>query len=194
MEQNTLHFVTGNMHKYREISNLFKNENLNYILEYSNIKTLEIQANSLRVVAKFKLESIRGQIDGSYFIEDAGFFVDVPLGGFPGVYSSYVMKTLGNTGILKLIDDFEKSKAHFTSIIALYFEPLDKSLIFEGNAFGKVSKTARGKGGFGFDPIFIPNTVQNKTFAELSVEEKNQVSHRGQAWRKFINFLKENSK
>jgi len=103
------------------------------------------------------------------------------------------MKTLGNTGILKLIDNFENTKAHFASIIALYFEPLDKTLIFEGNVHGKVSNTARGLGGFGFDPIFLPNKIPDKTFAELTIEEKNSISHRGQAWKKFINFLKENS-
>ncbi len=103
------------------------------------------------------------------------------------------MKTIGNKGILKLIDNFENSQAHFKSIIALYFEPLDKKLIFEGIVYGKVSNTVRGLGGFGFDPIFLPNKIPDKTFAELSVEEKNEISHRGQAWSKFIKYLKENS-
>jgi XTP/dITP diphosphohydrolase len=193
MDQKIIHFVTGNIHKYNEISTLFKKESLNYVLDHKHIKTIEVQANTLKEVAIHKLESIKGQLDGSYFIEDAGFFVDVPLNGFPGVYSSYVMKTLGNTGIIKLIDDFEVSQAHFTSIIALYFKPLDKNLIFEGEIYGKVSKTSRGLGGFGFDPIFLPNKIPYKTFAELTTEEKNNISHRGKAWSKFINFLKENS-
>ncbi|MFX0021106.1 MAG: RdgB/HAM1 family non-canonical purine NTP pyrophosphatase [Candidatus Hermodarchaeota archaeon] len=191
MNQKTIYFVTGNIHKYNEIFTLFVNENSSYILEHKNIKTIEIQAKTLKDVALFKLESIKGQIDGSYFIEDAGFFVDVPLNGFPGVYSSYVMKTLGNTGILKLVNDFENSKAHFTSIIAFYFQPLNKNLIFEGSVYGKVSMNARGEGGFGFDPIFIPNKIPDKTFAELKTEEKNKISHRGQAWNKFLTFLKE---
>ncbi len=192
-DQKIIYFVTGNIHKYNEISTLFKKESRSYVLKHKHIKTVEVQANTLKEVASYKLESIEGQLDDSYFIEDAGFFVDVPLNGFPGVYSSYVMKTLGNTGILKLIDDFEISQAHFTSIIALYFKPLDKKLIFEGEIYGKVSKTSRGLGGFGFDPIFLPNKIPNKTFAELSTEEKNKISHRGQSWRKFINFLKENT-
>ena len=66
-------------------------------------------------------------------------------------------------------------------------------MIFEGKVYGKVSNFAKGSGGFGFDPIFLPNEIPNKTFAELTMEEKNAVSHRGQAWSKFINFLKENS-
>ncbi|MFX0038490.1 MAG: RdgB/HAM1 family non-canonical purine NTP pyrophosphatase [Promethearchaeota archaeon] len=192
MDKNILCFITGNIHKYKEISTLFKKEKLNYILKKKNIKTIEVQAESVKDVALFKLESIKGQVSGSYFIEDAGFFVDTPLNGFPGVYSSYVMKTLGNKGILRLIDDFEHTQAHFTTVIALYFERIDKNLIFEGNVYGKVSRIARGSGGFGFDPIFIPNAISNKTFAELTIEEKNKISHRGQAWNKFIDFLKEN--
>ncbi len=190
IDQKTIYFVTGNAFKYNEISTFFKKEPLNYILKQKNIKTIEVQSESLKEVALYKLESIKGQVNGSYFIEDAGFFVDIPLNGFPGVYSSYVMKNLGNKGILRLIDDFENSQAHFTSIIALYFKPLDENLFFEGKVYGKVSKTAIGSGGFGFDPIFLPNTIPDKTFAELTTEEKNKVSHRGQAWNKFIKFLK----
>jgi len=192
-DQNIIYFVTGNIHKYNEVSNLFKKENLIYILKQKNTTIVEIQAGSIQEVALYKLESIRGQIDGSYFIEDAGFFVDTPLNGFPGVYSSYIMKTIGNKGILRLINDFEMTQAHFTSVIALYFKPLDKNLFFEGNVYGKVSKTIRGSGGFGFDPIFLPNVIPNKTFAELTTEEKNKISHRGQAWKKFTKFLRENT-
>jgi XTP/dITP diphosphohydrolase len=191
-DQNIIYFITGNVHKYNEILNLFKKEDLNYILKQKNIESIEIQATDIKEVASFKLTSIKNQIDGSYFIEDAGFFVDIPLNGFPGVYSSYVMKTIGNKGILRLIDNFDTSQAHFTSVIALYFKPLDKTFFFEGEIHGRVSKTIRGSGGFGFDPIFLPLILPDKTFAELTTEEKNKISHRGNAWRKFINFLKEN--
>jgi len=193
MDQNIIYFITGNIHKYNEISAFFNKENLNYVLKQKNIKTIEVQAESIKEIALYKLESIKGQVNGSYFIEDAGFFVDTPLNGFPGVYSSYVMKTLGNKGILRLIDDFEKTQAHFTSSIALYFKPLDKNLIFEGDVYGRVSKTIRGSGGFGFDPIFLPNVMPDSTFAELTTDEKNKISHRGKAWRKFTKFLKKNT-
>ena len=73
------------------------------ILEHKDIETAEIQSDSLEKVARFKIESIKSKISGNFFIEDAGFFVDLPLNGFPGVYSSYVMKTIGNEGILNLI-------------------------------------------------------------------------------------------
>jgi XTP/dITP diphosphohydrolase len=189
-EENTIYFVTGNTHKFNEGLEIFSRERLRYKLKQKDIKTIEIQAKSLRDVASFKLNSVKNKINASFFIEDAGFFVDVPLGGFPGVYSSYVLKTIGNEGILKLIDDFTESRVHFSAIISLYFKPLDKVLFFDGNITGKISDTIRGEGGFGFDPIFIPDLIPDKTFAEISTHQKNKISHRGQAMKKLISFLK----
>ena len=192
-EETIIYFVTENIHKFNEISDLFSKAKTNYILKRKEVETVEIQATKIKEVASFKLNSVKGQINGSYFIEDAGFFVDTPLNGFPGVYSSYVMETIGNKGILRLIDDFDMTKAHFTSVIDLYFKPLDRILFFEGTVQGKISKTVIGSGGFGFDPIFLPNEIPKKTFAELTTEEKNRISHRGKAWSKFIEFLKNNN-
>ncbi len=189
-----LYFITGNNNKFNEVLSFFEKENLNYFLKQKKIKTIEIQADSIKNVALFKLNSIREKINGSFFIEDAGFFVDIPLNGFPGVYSSYVLRTIGNERILKLINDFVQSRAHFSAVIALYFKPKDKILYFEGNVEGRVSSKIRGKGGFGFDPIFIPDSIPDKTFAELSIEEKNRVSHRGIALKKLVDFLQQNMK
>jgi XTP/dITP diphosphohydrolase len=189
-EENIIFFVTGNTHKFNEGLEIFSKERLRYNLKQKDIKTIEIQAMSLGDIASFKLNSVKHKINTSFFIEDAGFFVDIPLGGFPGVYSSYVLKTIGNEGILKLIDEFNKSKAHFSAIISLYFKPLDKVLFFDGNITGRISETIRGEGGFGFDPIFIPDSIPDKTFAEITTHQKNQISHRGQAMKKLILFLK----
>ena len=187
-----VYFVTGNNNKFHEVSELFEKEVIRYKLIQSKIEPTEIQAKSIQEVALFKLNSIKNKINSSYFVEDAGFFVDKPLNGFPGVYSSYVFKSIGNEGILKLIDDYDNPIAHFSAVIALYFKPLEKIFLFEGEIKGKVSKKIKGKGGFGFDPIFVPDVLKNRTFAELSVEEKNEISHRGQALKKLLNFLKKN--
>ncbi|MFX0076535.1 MAG: XTP/dITP diphosphatase [Candidatus Hermodarchaeota archaeon] len=187
----TIYFITGNNSKFNEIKNLFQKENLNYELKQNKIKTTEIQASSIKEVALFKLNSVRGKLTHSYFIEDAGFFVDVPLNGFPGVYSNYVLNTIGNKGILDLIRDYDETKAHFETVIAFYFQPYEETYVFEGMVEGKLARSIRGRGGFGFDPIFIPAELSNRTFAELTVEEKNSVSHRGKAWKKLVEFLKE---
>jgi len=189
MENSKINFVTRNSNKFNEVYDLFQKENIKFDLIQSNIETTEIQANSCRDVAIFKLNSIREKLDGSFFIEDAGFFVDSPLNGFPGVYSSYIFKSIGNRGILKLIDDFENSKAHFTAVIALYFQPTNKIFIFEGIVKGKVSDKIKGNQGFGFDPIFIPNEIPDKTFGELSLEEKSAISHRGKAFKQIVDVL-----
>lgn len=191
-EENLIYFITTNNHKFNEISKMFESENLTYKLKQLNIKTTEIQADSIKENASFKLNSIKLSVGGSCFIEDAGFFVDKPLNGFPGVYSSYVFRTIGNQGILRLIDNFKFTKAHFMTIIALFFKPLGKDFFFEGRIDGRISETIKGSGGFGFDPIFIPDEIQNKTFAELTIKEKNLISHRGLAWKKMIEFLKRN--
>ncbi len=191
-EKETIYFITGNNSKFNEIQKLFQKEDLSYELKRNTIKTTEIQASSIKEVAIFKLNSVRGKVNCSFFIEDAGFFVDKPLNGFPGVYSRYVLNTIGNKGILNLIKDYSDTKAHFEAVIALFFQPFNETLIFEGVVEGKVAKNTRGRGGFGFDPIFIPKEFPNRTFAELTTAEKNLVSHRGKAWNKMFEFLKKN--
>jgi len=191
-EKETIYFITGNNSKFNEIQKLFQKEDLCYELKRNIIKTTEIQACSIKEVAIFKLNSVRGKVNSSFFIEDAGFFVDKPLNGFPGVYSKYVLNTIGNKGILNLIKDYSDTKAHFEAVIALFFQPFNETLIFEGVVEGKVAKNTRGRGGFGFDPIFIPKEFPNRTFAELTTAEKNLVSHRGKAWNKMFEFLKKN--
>ena len=104
--------------------------------------------------------------------------------------SSYIFKTIGNEGILNLIENYESAEAHFSAIIALYYEPLDEIYTFEGIIKGKISKQIKGTHGFGYDPIFIPNEFYGKTFAELTITEKNSISHRSIAINKMIQFLK----
>jgi len=192
MEAQKLHiqFITGNPHKFEEVQQRLIEEKLEVELSWLNIDTLEIQAESIEEVAVFKLKNIQKRTTSSYFVEDSGFFVDIPLNGFPGVYSSYVHKTLGNEGMLKLIGDHKQSKAHFETVIAFYYEPEVQIYTFHGRVDGKVSSQIRGSYGFGYDPIFIPEQRPEKTFAELTTREKNELSHRGKALDQFIAFLR----
>ncbi|MHA1192849.1 MAG: XTP/dITP diphosphatase [Promethearchaeota archaeon] len=189
-KKENLFFITGNSDKFNEIQQIFEQETIKYNLIQKDLKTIEIQADSIKSVAEFKLKSVKDKLFSSVFIEDAGFFVDNPLNGFPGVYSSYAMKTIGNKGILKLIENFEDTKAHFSAVIALFFKPMNKILFFEGTVEGKISNKQKGNHGFGFDPIFIPDEIPTKTFAELNTSQKNSISHRGKALSKLIDFLK----
>ena len=106
-------------------------------------------------------------------------FID-SLEGFPGPYSSYVFKTIGNKGILNLVKNNRKAK--FVSIITY----CDKKILesFNAKLDGKISTSQKGKG-WGYDPIFIPKNSK-KTFAESN--NKNQLSHRDKALNKFSNW------
>lgn len=184
-----IYFVTGNKHKYTEVKPLIESHLPLYELVQSNEPLQEIQADTLEDVAQFKVNSVKGKINGEYFIEDAGFFVDDQIHGFPGVYSSYVMKTIGWQGILHLLGQSPSRNAHFESVIAF----VDKAYqihFFKGINEGTVALEGKGKSGFGFDPIFLSKDSPTKTFAELSLEEKNRISHRSRAMQKFLEFLK----
>lgn len=130
------------------------------------------------------------EIEGDrIFIEDSGLFVEA-LGGFPGVYSAYVSKTIGFNGVLRLMKGEENRKAYFKSIVCLKLKGEIK--IFRGEVEGRIAEKARGKGGFGYDPIFIPKGSE-KTFAEAP-EIKNIVSHRKSAIEDMRDFLEYNLK
>ncbi|MHA1727142.1 MAG: XTP/dITP diphosphatase [Promethearchaeota archaeon] len=192
--QEKLTFVTGNVHKFNEIKALLTSEEIDIdIMLNDRVKPMEIQSSSLEEVAEFKINSVKEKIDGSFFIEDSGFFVE-SLNGFPGVYSSYVMNVLGNEGILKLINGLKKRRAKFRSIIALYIGNKDKNFLFSGEVIGTIASKIRGTQGFGFDPIFISEKIPDKTFGELLTYEKNEISHRSLSFRKLIKFLKMKTK
>ena len=172
-----IYFVTSNRHKYEEARKIIPG------IEMLSISYPEIQADTLEEVAKFGVEYLKDRIDEKFFIEDSGLFIK-SLHDFPGVYSSYVFRTIGNDGILKLMKGIEKREAYFKAIVAFY----DGSLhIFEGICHGKISYEKRGSG-FGYDPIFIP-AGSDKTFGEMEKEEKNAFSHRGRAIRKLAEYL-----
>jgi XTP/dITP diphosphohydrolase len=191
-----LRFLTGNAGKFHEADVVFKMEIPSVVLKQDTSPLLEVQSDSLEEVATFKLKSLvenQGNPVGSCFTEDAGFFVTPHLKGFPGVYSAYVQKAIGNTAILKLMDGVADRRCHFSACIAFYSAKTREIRTFSGQVEGTVSFEQRGTGGFGFDPIFVPTEFPSKTFAELSVEEKSKISHRGRALANFIAFLKQDT-
>ena len=100
------------------------------------------------------------------------------------------MKVLGNEGILKLMENITDRKAVFRSVFA-YNHTGEKPVLFIGESTGVISFEEKGKNGFGYDPVFIPDG-ENRTFAEMNTSEKNSFSHRGKSLEKLIKFLEEN--
>lgn len=169
-----LFFASSNKHKYSEAREILLEFNLN--LGFFEFAPVEIQSDSILDIATKKSLDAYLSCKKPIIVEDDGLFIPA-LGGFPGPYSSYVFKTVGNAGILSLVKS--KRSAEFHSVIA-YCDG-KKPVLFQGVTKGAISKSQRGKG-WGYDPIFIPKG-KTKTYAEL--DDKNTVSHRYVALGKF---------
>ena len=125
------------------------------------------------------------------FADDTGLIIP-GLNGEPGVYSARYAGPQRNADdnmdlVLEKLKDKPDRTAHFSTIIALYIN--HKVLVFEGKVNGKIANEKRGTNGFGYDPIFFPENSE-KTFAEMTAEEKNAMSHRSRALEKMMVYLK----
>lgn len=147
----------------------------------------EVQSDDLAEIVRFSASEAYKRWGEGVLVEDSGLFVSA-LEGFPGPYSSYVFRTIGLRGILKLLEGVSERGAHFKSALC-YVAAGGEHVVAVGEAEGVVSDRPRGEGGFGFDPIFIPLDAPDRTFAEMTVEEKNRYSHRGRAVRTLLQLL-----
>ncbi|KPL13556.1 hypothetical protein AMJ74_05070 [candidate division WOR_3 bacterium SM1_77] len=120
--------------------------------------------------------------------DDSGLFVD-SLNGEPGIYSSRYGKNDGEriARLLKNLGEVKNRRAAFR-VVFVYYYAEGKYETFKGECVGKITDSARGSQGFGYDPVFIPEGYE-KTFAELGPSVKNRISHRARALKKFRNFL-----
>lgn len=174
----TITFASTNQNKFREIESILAEKGIS--ASFARLELVEIQSDSLEEVAREKARGAYSMLKKPVIVEDDGLFVDA-LAGFPGPYSSYVFKTLGNAGMLKLLEGNKGRSASFRSLVA-FFDGSDLQL-FEGQVLGSISeKTATG--GWGYDPVFAPEGAAGKTFAELA-DGKNDYSHRRKALDKF---------
>ena len=174
-------FASSNIHKFEEAKKIL--ENFGIKLGFYKCNLEEIQSNSLKEIANHKAKQAFLNCKKPVIVEDDGLFIE-SLGGFPGPYSSYVFETIGNKGILNLLN--QNRKAKFVSVIAYCNTKTVKS--FESYLNGTISKKISGKG-WGYDPIFIPSKSK-LTFAKL--KDKNEISHRYKALKKFSNWYFDN--
>lgn len=179
-----MYFITSNEGKFREVREMASKYGLE--IEWLRMEYIEPQGNSLEEIARLSAEMLAEKVDGEFIIEDSGLFVEA-LKGFPGPYSSYVFKTIGNEGILKLMEGVEDRRAYFMAVVAYWDGNTVRT--FTGRVDGEISREMRGTQGFGYDPIFL---YGDRTFAEMSTEEKNRFSHRRRAFEEFFKWFKEN--
>jgi len=172
----TIYFITNNKGKLVEATR--KLAPLGFRVVQKDLGYSEIQADSLVEVAQFGVEQVCERFEKPFMLEDAGVFIQA-LEDFPGVYSKYVFFTIGLPGILRLLEGAQNRSAVFRSVYA-YHEPGKKPLLCSGECQGTIIQECRGSNGFGYDPLFVPMGA-TKTFAEMTVEEKNHYSHRAKA-------------
>ena len=184
MRGRTVWMATNNRHKYREARQVLSEFGVD--LKHLKIERAEIQADDLTTIAIFSVEQIAAAEDRPVVVEDAGLFID-RYGGFPGPYSSYTLRTIGLEGVLKLMEGVHERGASFQSAVAFRYR--DEARCFRGVVRGSISHGIRGSGGFGYDPIFIPDEGDGRTFGEMKAEEKNTLSHRSRAFRNLGRWL-----
>lgn len=176
-------FVTTNEGKFKEVFDRLLERGIR--IERADRAYPEIQADSLEKIVRFGATVLDEQLPGDYLIDDSGLFIDA-LNGFPGPYSSYAYKRLGCAGILTLLAGVRDRGAAFETVLLLRRK--GEHHTFRGEVRGSIAGAERGRAGFGFDPIFIPDG-ESRTFAEMDVKEKNRFSHRGRAVEALAGFL-----
>ncbi len=144
--------------------------------------------------AMFKAKFVNTQTGKNVFADDTGLEID-SLNGEPGVYSARYSGVERNSDknielVLTKLKNKSNRNSRFKTIISLILD--GKSVNFEGVVEGKITEEKRGSNGFGYDPIFQPNGYSS-TFGEMSLKEKNKISHRSIAINKMVQYLKENN-
>jgi XTP/dITP diphosphohydrolase len=182
-------FATGNINKFNEAKSILSR--YGFAVGMLRLKGDEVQSESLKEIAQKSVINAYKRCRLPIFVEDAGLFIDA-LSGFPGPYAAYVYHTIHNSGILKLMENLNDRNAKFQSVIAYCDDQTPcEPICFEGESQGEITIAERkelGKSGFGFDPIFQPAN-STKTFAEMTIEEKNGYSHRAMAIRNFAEWF-----
>lgn len=191
MEKRTIVFATNNAHKLGELRGIAGEEwNVVSLAEIGCHDDITETADTLEGNALIKARWVKERYGYDCFADDTGLMVDA-LDGAPGVYSArYAGPGHDSAANMKLLlermADKDNRKAHFSTVIALVID--GEEHIFEGRVDGTISREPSGCGGFGYDPVFVPEN-SGRTFSEMSAEEKNAISHRGRATRKLMEFL-----
>jgi len=184
-------FATGNQNKAKEIQKLMPSSI--QILSLNDISCLEEIPETQATIegnASQKAFYVFEKYGYNCFADDTGLEVEA-LNGRPGVLSARYAgegkdANANMDKILSELNDIENRSARFKTVISLVIE--GKQRLFEGVVNGRIAYNKKGEKGFGYDPIFIPEGF-DKTYAEMSLDEKNKISHRALAVKKLISFL-----
>mgnify|MGYP002680143532 CR=1 FL=1 len=194
--KNSIIFATNNAHKIEEVQAVLGEKfRLRTLGECGITEEIPETATTLEGNALQKARYVHERTGADCFADDTGLEVDA-LGGAPGVHSARYATdghdfAANNRLLLHNLEGVADRKAHFRTVIALILD--NKEYLFEGRVDGHIAESAAGCGGFGYDPLFVPDGF-DVSFAEMSAEQKNAISHRGRAVRKLAEFLQNGKK
>lgn len=172
--------VTGNRHKVDEVAAFFSGVAQ---IEHVSLDLPEIRHDDVLSVAYEKAKAAWECLHRPVLVDDTGFFINA-LNGFPGTCAAYCMRTIGNAGILRLMEGVSDRSAYFETVIG--YATGDGVRVFSGRIEGTVLETPVGTEGFGYDPIFA---YGGRSLAQMLLSEKSIVSHRGRALAEFRNWF-----
>jgi XTP/dITP diphosphohydrolase len=184
-------FATNNLHKLQEVRAILDGKvQIQSLSEIGCLDEIPETADTLEGNALLKAKFVYDRFQLDCFADDTGLEIEA-LGGEPGVFSARYAglehdSYKNRMKVLRLMEQQTNRKAQFRTVIALILQ--GKEYLFEGKVEGVITREPRGEGGFGYDSIFVPNGYE-QTFAELSAEQKNQISHRAHAVKKFADFI-----
>lgn len=184
-------FATNNRHKLEEVAAKIDGKiQLLTLEDIGCLEDIEETGSTFKENASLKSRYVYNNYQLNCFGDDSGLIVDA-LNGEPGIYSARYAGEHGNhpANIIKVLDKLNgvaNRKARFISVISLIWNGDER--FFEGTVEGTIRHNTTGNGGFGYDPIFQPDGY-DITFAEMSLEDKNKISHRARAMEKLISFL-----
>jgi XTP/dITP diphosphohydrolase len=185
-------FATNNAHKLEEVTAKIKGKiNLLSLADIGCVEDIDETGTTFRENASLKSRFIYDKYHVNCFGDDSGLEIEA-LKGEPGVYSARYAGEHGNHAaniekVLTAMKDITHRKANFRTVISLIWN--GEEYFFEGVINGAIRNEQSGTGGFGYDPIFQPDGY-DRTFAEMTLTEKNKISHRAIAMAHLLNFLK----
>ena len=184
-------FATNNLNKLAEVQKMLPNSiKILSLKDINCFNEIDETETTLEGNAKLKADYITEKFGYNCFADDTGLEVEF-LNNSPGVYSARYagLENDSEKNMQKLLSELKNRsnrKAQFRTAIALNLN--DKQFLFEGICKGEITIEKQGEKGFGYDPIFKPNGFNN-SFAEMTSEEKNSISHRGNAIQQLVSFL-----
>ena len=186
-------FATQNNNKAKEIQAILpKYFKVQTLTEIGCLEDIPETSETLEGNASQKSKYVVDKFNVNCFADDTGLEIEA-LDGEPGIYSARYAGSersaeLNMNLVLEKLKGTENRKAQFRTVISLIIDGQEH--LFEGIAKGEITESKSGKEGFGYDPIFKPLGF-NKTFSEMTMEEKNEISHRAIAVKKLVSFLGE---